>query len=211
MYQNQNQNTEITNLKNKINELELYNSQLIQQIPIYQNQNQNTEIPNLKNKINELESYNFQLIQQISMYKNQDTEISNLKNKINELESYNFQLIQQNGTPWYNNKFMQINPQLNQNNKPFEIIECDSLNFGENLIAINISSGDGIVNFHAVCKSNTKFVDLEKKLYEKYQKYQQNGGNGNIFLCWGKTINRFLTMEQNGLFVNSVVLMENNY
>ena len=108
-----------------------------------------------------------------------------------------------------NNQLMQPYDQLNQNKK-IEFVGCDSLNLNDNLIAVNITSGDSRINFCVVCKDNTEFIDIERKLYQKYPEYRRNDGLDNLFLGIGRRINRFDTMVQNGCQVNSITLMQNN-
>ena len=155
---------------------------------------------NITSKNSELEGVKLELVQK-------NSEINNLKIKIQEFEKYkNFN----NNSHWNNNQLIQPYNQLNQNNQ-ISFVGCDSLNLDENLIAINVTSGDSHINFSVVCKDNTQFVDVERKIYEKYPEYLANDGLDNLFLGNGRRINRFQTMAQNGFPGYCITLARNNF
>ena len=88
-------------------------------------------------------------------------------------------------------------------------IKYDAINIDEKLIAINFTSGDQIINFPIICKTNCQFIDLEKKLYQKYPEYAGNDGKDNLFLGNGTQINRFKTMAENGFPGYAITVMKN--
>ena len=66
----------------------------------------------------------------------------------------------------------------------------------EKLIAVNFISVDQLINHTIICKNKTKFFTVEEQLYEKYPQYLEDT---NFFMFKGHTINRFKTLEDNGL------------
>ena len=113
---------------------------------------------------------------------------------------------------------MQLYAQLNEKIKEVEhlknqLIGCikyDNLDIDEKLIAVNFISGDQRINFPIICKSSTKFIDVEQKLYQKYPEYAKNDGKDNLFLSNGKQLEKFKTMEKNGFQSYNIILMKNN-
>ena len=107
---------------------------------------------------------------------------------------------------------------LNEKTKEIEylknqLISCirfDVLDYNEKLIAVNITSEDSRINFPIICKINSQFIDIERKLYQKYPEYGANNGQDNLFLFNGKQVNRFKTMEQNDFHVIDITLTKNN-
>ena len=114
-----------------------------------------------------------------------------------------------NINPLNNNQIIQSFVQLNKNNL-IEFVGRDSLNLDEKLIAVNITSGDSRINFSVVCKANTEFIDIERKLYQKYPEYKKNDGKDNVFVGNGQQLKRFGTMAENGFPGYSITLMNND-
>ena len=79
-----------------------------------------------------------------------------------------------------------------------------SIKPGEKIISINIvSMGDPEVrNFAVVCKNTDLFVKLEEKLYKSFPLFKNFE---TIFLCNGRKISRFKTVEENHLKDNDII------
>ena len=171
------------------------------------------EIDNLKN---ELVLKNAEISELKQSLNQKNNKIKKLNNKINELQRLNNQLTQQNEmaqnmtaniNPWDNNQIIQSFVQLIKTNQ-IGLVGCESLNLGEKLIVVNITSGDSSINFPVICKADTEFKDIERKLYQKYPEYKKNDDKDNVFLDNGQQINRLETMAQNGFKDYSITLMK---
>ena len=90
------------------------------------------------------------------------------------------------------NKIEQLNNQL------IGIIKYDNLKYEDKLIAINFTSSDSKINFPILCKTSTKFSEIEETLYKKYPDYGENDGDDILFLGNGSKIKRYKTMAENG-------------
>ena len=66
----------------------------------------------------------------------------------------------------------------------------------EQMLALNFESTDSKLRYAIPCLKKDLFVDVEKKLYDKFPQYKEKNYN---FLCQGKTILRFKTVEENQL------------
>ena len=73
----------------------------------------------------------------------------------------------------------------------------------EKLIAVNFISVDQLINHTIICKNKTKFFTVEEQLYEKYPQYLEDT---NFFMFKGHTINRFKTLEDNGIEPYTIIL-----
>ena len=82
---------------------------------------------------------------------------------------------------------------------PFEIRK------GEKLISVIFRSVDQNILYSIICKNTDKFTTIENLLYEEYPKYRDSE---NIFLFNGKTINKYLSLEENNI-INSAIIMLN--
>ena len=66
----------------------------------------------------------------------------------------------------------------------------------KDMIALCFISVDQKMQYAIPCLGKDIFVDVEKKLYNEYPEYKETN---NCFLCEGKTILRFKTIEENNL------------
>ena len=82
-------------------------------------------------------------------------------------------------------------------------INNNILSYGEKLIAVNFVSLDQHINHSIICKNKTKFNYIECKLYDKYKEYKEND---NYFMFNGKQINRWKTLEENGINGYTIIL-----
>ena len=66
----------------------------------------------------------------------------------------------------------------------------------DQILALNFMSMDQTLHFAVPCVKKDLFVDVEKKIYDKYPDYRETN---NTFLAQGKAILRFKTIEENKL------------
>ena len=159
--------------------------------------NNNQESFELKEKIKQLEKENNELKKNKIKYEN---EIRNIKIKINEL----------NDKIYYNNKeIIELNKKLNQNNEEIKKFKSGEIfkQKGEKKIPLIFRSMDQFLDYTIFCDNTDNFSKVEQLLYEKFPEYKTNK---IIFLCNGKAINRYKTIEENGLKHNSVILLSYN-
>ena len=55
-----------------------------------------------------------------------------------------------------------------------------------------------------ICKNTDEFHRIEGELYKKYPEYSENE---NFFLLNGKKINRYKTLEENGIKNNDKIML----
>ena len=154
-----------------------------------------------------------------NIIKEKDKTIYELKNKVNDLinkcklfeyeikrESRNIESNNNNN----NNKDEVMNLLKQLESKNNEIRELKSrvgsgsnLTGGENLIAVIIVSVDEQINHYAIiCKRSDKFVKVEEILYDRFPQFKKTD---NYFLYKGKKINRFDTIEENGIPYSAII------
>ena len=81
------------------------------------------------------------------------------------------------------------------------------LSKGEYILSLIIISSDQGINFPIICKNKDSIFNIVvNKLYEKFPKYKKMGNN---FICNGKLINEYLTMEENGIKNGNIILINN--
>ena len=82
---------------------------------------------------------------------------------------------------------------------PFE------LNDGERIMSLNFKSVDKkILNFSIICKNTDVFKNIEIKLYNKFPQYYITD---NYFTVCANKINKNLTLEENNIQDNDVILL----
>ncbi len=71
-----------------------------------------------------------------------------------------------------------------------------------------IRSNDQRVLFPIICKNTDLFIRLESELYkvEEYKNYKEED---NYFLINGNKINKYNTLEENGIKNNDIILLVN--
>ena len=97
----------------------------------------------------------------------------------------------------YNNKILELKNQINQFKSYF-------LSPGENLISIKFISCDQNINFSTFAKPSDDFTKIEKILYNNYPKYKKYE---NYFLVNGRRINKYNTIEENGIKNNDIITL----
>ena len=104
-----------------------------------------------------------------------------------------------------NEENMNINNSLNSklNSNVTEIKNYNELSYGEKLIAVNFISVDQRINHSIICKNKTYFYEIESSLYKKYPEYKKDD---NYFMFNGLKINRWDTLEENGINGYNIIL-----
>ena len=75
----------------------------------------------------------------------------------------------------------------------------------EQMIALNFISTDSTLHYAIPCLNKDLFVDVEKKLYDKYPEYKEKNNN---FLSQGKIVLRFKTVGENRLESGIPIVMQ---
>ena len=75
----------------------------------------------------------------------------------------------------------------------------------EQMIALNFLSTDSTLHYAIPCLNKDLFVDVEKKLYDKFPEYKERN---NIFLSQGKAVLRFKTVGENQLESGIPIIMQ---
>lgn len=142
----------------------------------------------LKDKINKLNK----------KIEEQNTEIQELKYKITMIKSENMKKM---------NDLMDI---IDKKDKEIAVLKHNDpskikknvINPSE-VICVNFFSFDQrIMNYSIPCTGNTVFVKLEEKLYKDFPEFRERR---NEFLCNGRTVSRFKTINENKIRNNDVV------
>ena len=76
----------------------------------------------------------------------------------------------------------------------------------DQMLALNFISMDQKLHFAVPCTKKDLFVDVEKKIYDKYPEYRQTNNN---FIVKGKKILKFKTIEENELESGIPIIMSN--
>ena len=82
---------------------------------------------------------------------------------------------------------------------PFESLE------GETILSVIFISTDQKIHHSIIFKNTDKFSEVESRLYKIYPEYLESE---NYFLAKGKRINRFKTLEENGIKNSDIITLE---
>ena len=74
----------------------------------------------------------------------------------------------------------------------------------EKSISITIITINQKLKFSLSCNKKDKFVKIEELLYERYPEYMETE---NYFLINGNKINKFKTLEENGIRNNDIIVL----
>ena len=74
----------------------------------------------------------------------------------------------------------------------------------ENNIAIKIITFNQKLDFSIACNKKDKFIKVEELLYESYPEYMETD---NYYLINGNKINKFKTLEENGIHNNDIIVL----
>ena len=217
----------VENRNNYINEdVNICESQNKQNIISYEdlkNENKNLKIQNeylkIQNKTLKEKIENNYIKEKVDKY------IQNfLKTKVNELAKRDKKIME------LNLKIVKLKKLLNNNRTKDKIIELMEklelkekeikelkssfpfdLSQGEKLMSIIIKSIDQNIHRSFICKNTDKFAKIESQLYNEFSEYLETESE-NYFLVNSKKINRYKSLEENGIRNGDVILLDrNNY
>ena len=69
---------------------------------------------------------------------------------------------------------------------------------------ITIQSADMPLNANLKCTGNQTFSEIEANLYKLYPQYKETN---NIFLCNGRVVERFKTIDENGIKDGNIIML----
>ena len=174
----------------------------------------NKEINELKNKLTQEQKLNNNLTKEINELKNKLSQEKNKNNNYNEiinnlksqLNNNNIQNNTQNEYKLINELFKQINGlnkiiyELNKKLQRYNI----NLEENEKLMSVIFSSIDQKVHYSIVCKNTDTIHQLEEELYKEYSEYSTTE---NYFLCKGKLINKFVSLDMNQIKNGDTIIL----
>ena len=117
--------------------------------------------------------------------KSKDNQVNDLKNENNELKKKIEELRKDN------EKLKKENKQINLGNE----------------LSVFINSNDQKINCEIKCKENELFMDVEKKLYEKYNEYRDTN---NSFIIGNRPVFRFKTIKENNIKDKDKIRLKKN-
>ena len=85
---------------------------------------------------------------------------------------------------------------------PFELLK------NEKLMTVIFNSNDQKVLYSIICKNTDSFSRLENELF-KVEEYKEYKDVENYFISRGKKVNRYETLEENGIKNNDVITLVN--
>jgi len=144
------------------------------------------EIGNLKNKINELED----------LLDNERKKCQILNQKIEELHKNN---------NCYKEKIINLMEELRDKEnelKEFKLKLPFDLSKEEKIMTVIFISTEQKIHDSFICKNTMKFNVLENLLYDKYKEYRETN---NYFMCDGKNINKYKSLEENQIENNGII------
>ena len=158
--------------------------------------NYEEELTRLNIKLDEEKNKNKQLNKRIKELENLLNEEKNLTKKLNERINELNNLLNDNSNM---TKIVELMKKIET--KENEIKEIKSrypieLQKGEKLLSVIFKSINQKILYSIICKNTDKFSKVEDKLYEQYPKYLENE---NFFIANGIKVNRFKTIEENGI------------
>ena len=140
------------------------------------------ELDKMKKKYEEKEKDNKKLKEELNKYKNNKFAFDNFIELMNELKIKE-------------KKLNEIKSQLK-----FE------LNEGEKIMTVIFNSLDQQILHSFICKNTDKFTKLENLLYD-LKEYKEYKKIENYFLVCGKKINKYETLEENGIKNNDIITL----
>ena len=79
-----------------------------------------------------------------------------------------------------------------------------TLEKGEKLMTIIFITPDQKLHYSVICKNTEEFHKIEGQLYKEYPEYTENE---NYFILNGKKINKYKTLEQNGINIKTLLTL----
>ena len=179
----------IKELENKISELNLLNE-------------------NLKKQVKELQKENNKIIDEKILEKKEE-EIIELKNKNKELEQKINNLKNLSPENYEKNNILELIEELRQKDKEIKELKSNlpfELSKGEKLMSVIFISSDQKIHHSIICKNTDKFNRLENVLYN-VEEYKEFLNSDNYFLVRGRKINKYLSLDENGIKNNDIIML----
>ena len=179
----------IKELENKISELNLLNE-------------------NLKKQVKELQKENNKTIDEKILEK-KDEEINELKNKNKELEQKINNLKNLSPENYEKNNILELIEEIRQKDKEIKELKSNlpfELSKGEKLMSVIFISSDQKIHHSIICKNTDKFNRLENVLYN-VEEYKEFLNSENYFLVRGRKINKYLSLDENGIKNNDIIML----
>ena len=177
-------------LKNELEQVKAQNNYLINI-----NKKLNDELNILKSRLEEeqnLKNYLLQLNEKLN------EKINNLDYKLNN--KINNQLVQNDSGDKEQLKLYKKIMDLNEKLKRYPY----NLEKNEKLISVIFASVDQKTHYSLICKNTHSINNIEAVLYKEYPDYCNSE---NYFLCKGKIINKFQTLENNHIKNGDVIII----
>ena len=208
----------ITDKENKIVDSEKEKDKIIDNEKIYvgdinkiksDEKIQSKIIDNENNKIYESKIIEYE--NQISDYKNKILKMEkSLDQKTEEVKELNEKIKTTNtgiNKKYDTEKVLDLMEEINKKNKEIELIRASfpiQIKSGEKLMTVIFVSGDQAIHYALICKNTDIFSTLEIKLYEIYPVYKESE---NYFLINGKKINKYKSLEKNGIKNSDIITL----
>ena len=137
----------------------------------------------------------------------QESLIEELKKELTEEKEKNKTLekiIKESGKESILNTFIEKDKEIKElklklSRYPFNLEE------GEKLMTINFITPDQKLHHSVICKNTEEFHQIETQLYKSHFELFKNEKN---FISNGKKINRYETLEKNGIKNNEVIILQ---
>ena len=126
--------------------------------------------------------------------------IEEQKTEINELK-YKITMIKSEGMNQINSLMETIEKKDKQIKELKEQLKQNK--FAE-MKTVQFISSDMKVNYSTPCKGTETFSEIEEKLYKEYPEYKNVNNN---FLCRGNVIQRFKTIDENGIKNEDIITL----
>ena len=158
-----------------------------------QSENNENRINELLEKINRLEKE----------IKEKDKIINDLNKKIEELQKPNISQVSQVNNNSQNDRILELEEEVQK-------LRAYFVSPGDKLMTLQIISNDQTMRFYTYCKSSDKFSKIEEIISNRYPSYSEVGSDNNYYLVNGRKINRYKTLDENGIKNNDVLTLINN-
>ena len=191
-----NNKLDIANNKKLISEINALKEELSNYKKL--NDKLNKEIVTLKDKLDIYQKFNEKIKGETIKLKNENTQLNNELIKANKTIS-SFSNIETNKKEdnSMTNEINYLKEIIKMKEKEINYLNLRLKNIGEtdkklvqfdNIIVINFTSSDQIINYYIKCLENDTFAEVEEKLYQKYEEYRNTNNN---FITKGKIVLRF--------------------
>ena len=164
------------------------------------------EINNLKNELDKVKKENINLNEKIKCLE----KLLENEKKININSNMNIKglINMNNNSNPYLTKILELKEKLeSKDNEIKEIISRYPVELlkGEKLMSIIFVSLDQKIHYSIICKNTDQFIKIESKLYKEYPQYMNSE---NFFMANGNKINRFISLEENGIKDSDIITLK---